>query len=165
MMMFVFIGPGPYGYFCAPQGRLRSFLKNLIAAGANGFAVGCGMRIVLAPLLVVLIATPVFAGRELASLPVEMRGTWDISYQSCRVDGSDSRVTVESRDVTMGTTRYESDHIMPLSDGVRIDAITHEQGSQDGRGSLEMKLIDATRLSVKTDFVGDTYVNCKDATQ
>jgi hypothetical protein len=95
-----------------------------------------------------------------------MRGTWDISYQSCRVDGSDSRVTVESRDVTMGTTRYESDHIMPLSDGVRIDAITHEQGSQDsGRGSIEMKLIDATRLSVKTDFVGDTYVNCKDATQ
>ncbi len=125
------------------------------------------MRITLAPLIVLLIATPALAGRDLASIPTDMRGSWDISYQSCRVEGSDSRVTVDMRDVTYGTSRYEADHIMPIgSDSVRIDALVHEQGSENtARGSIELKQIDATRLAVKTDFVSDTYVNCKDATQ
>lgn len=120
------------------------------------------------PLLVVLIASPALAGRDLTTIPSDMRGTWDLSYQSCRLANADSRVTVDTFKVTVGVSDYEADHIMPLgsdaANGVRIDAEVREEGQQDSaRGSIELKLVDPTRLSIKTDMLSDTYVNCKDA--
>lgn len=131
-------------------------------------AIECTMRRTLLPLLAVLIASPAFATRDLTSIPSDMRGTWDLSYQSCRLATDDSRVTVENYKVTLGVSLYEPDHIMPLgsdpADGIRIDAEVHEEGEQDAtRGSIELKLLDPTRLSIKTDLLSDTYVNCKDA--
>jgi hypothetical protein len=126
------------------------------------------MRRTLLPLLVLLTASPAFAGRDLNSIPAGMRGSWSASLQACRLEKDDGRVTVDMRKVTMGVSVYQADHIIPLgssdSDNVRVDALVHEEGSQETmRGSVELKLLDPSRLSIKTDLISDTYVNCKDA--
>jgi hypothetical protein len=124
--------------------------------------------LLLSPFALLLLASPASAGRDLNAIPAGMRGSWSASLQACRLEKDDGRVIVDMRKVTIGVTRYDADHISPIgssdSDNVRVDALVHEDGYQEGmRGSIELKLLDPGRLSITTDLISDTYVNCKDA--
>jgi hypothetical protein len=108
-------------------------------------------------------ATSVAGGGGVARLPPSMIGEWGWAELSCANPDDDGRVRVKPNSVEFFASSYRLERIVARQGGaVRASASTSEEGEAGAsRGTIELRLVSPTRLSIWTGSAGGhVYLRC-----
>jgi hypothetical protein len=108
-------------------------------------------------------ATSIAGDGGIASLPPSMIGEWGWAAPSCADRDDDGRVRVKRNSVEFFASSYRLERIVARPGGaLRASASTSEEGEAGAsRGTIELRLVSPTRLSIWTDSAGrHVYLRC-----
>ena len=108
-------------------------------------------------------ATSLADRRQVARLSPAMIGEWGWAEPSCANVSDDGRVQVKANSVEFFASSYRLEKILTRpGGGLRAGAIASEEGEPGAsHGTIELRLVSPTRLSIWTDSAGaHVYLRC-----